>query len=153
MVEFNISWRCLFTFMWNTWWLKKFIYFIIRTPQDRVLKKLMVFQLFEKFSAVYGTFSQNPVTDLYLGQLISVTHSHYISFKVYVNLFPSTPRSSLRPLPFHRSYQDHLIYLELNTLPILCKECKEWSSSSWPFLQKYLTSPLCSPNSLLSACS
>ena len=43
-----------------------------------------------------------------LRQLNPVTPSRHISFKVHVNLFPPKPRSSLRPLPFKRSYQAHV---------------------------------------------
>jgi hypothetical protein len=45
-----------------------------------------------------------------LRQLNPVTPSPHISFKVHVNLFPSTPRSSLRPLPFKRLYQAHVYF-------------------------------------------
>jgi len=53
----------------------------------------------------------------------------------------------------HATCSSHLIHFQLNTLAVLCKEHKRWSSSWCSFLQTSLTSPLCSPTFCSAPCS
>ena len=65
-----------------------------------------------------GVHHRAHKTQLLISTVDSWIQSHpHISFKVHVNLFPSTLRSSLRPLPFKRSYQTHVHFSSIPRMP------------------------------------
>jgi hypothetical protein len=116
--------------MWNNPDSQSFIYFITQIAQDRVLEKLMVFQLFEKFSAFYGTqefiiILKNPVTDLFPETTESrhTLTSHFFegsceSLPIYVYVFlQALSLQTSVPSPCLLLFRSHACHMPLTSHP------------------------------------